>query len=149
MRIRDSIEGLGVAERDALDERLDEAVHEVKGQEAAEINNRGLDAQIEYLDPRVVLGCVREVIDEHGRSEAGRILETRGLNTQQWPGNPVELEHALRRAAFAADAPLELSARGELLDALRAIHAINTPQAGAKCPGIPSQVVGAGSWRGR
>jgi len=28
---------------------LDEIVHDLKGQEAAEINNRGKDAQIEYI----------------------------------------------------------------------------------------------------
>jgi hypothetical protein len=31
------------------EEDLDEIVHDLKGEEAAEINNRGKDAQIEYI----------------------------------------------------------------------------------------------------
>ena len=31
------------------EEELDEIVHDLKGEEAAEINNRGKDAQIEYI----------------------------------------------------------------------------------------------------
>ena len=31
------------------EEELDEIVHDIKGQEAAEINNQGKEAQIDYL----------------------------------------------------------------------------------------------------
>jgi hypothetical protein len=31
------------------EEELDEIVHDLKGEEAAEINNQGKDAQIEYI----------------------------------------------------------------------------------------------------
>lgn len=38
------VEAAGITEED-----LDELVHELKSEEAAEINNRGLEAQLEYI----------------------------------------------------------------------------------------------------
>lgn len=56
-------EAQDAANREALTDALDEAVHELKAQEAAGINNRGLEAQISYLgEPQA-----REILEALGR----------------------------------------------------------------------------------
>lgn len=45
-------------------ELLDEYVHDAKGDEAAEINNRGLDAQLEYLAEAWSLKELKDLLDE-------------------------------------------------------------------------------------
>lgn len=45
--------------REALSQRLDEDVHELKGQEAARINNGGLHAQVEFLGEARVRDVLR------------------------------------------------------------------------------------------
>ena len=57
-------------------EDLDELVYELKGEEAAAINNGGKESQIEYLtdeeETKSLLPTIRKVLDENN----GRCLDT-------------------------------------------------------------------------
>ena len=61
------------------DEQLDEIVHDLKSTEAADINNRGRNAQIEYIigqppiDEQLVYNLVWDIEDLERRAQKGRV----------------------------------------------------------------------------